>query len=269
MTPAVVRVLDNQRETHDTFTLVVEPPRKGWSFLPGQFNMLYAFGVGEAAISLSGDPFERETVRHTIRAVGSVTQALQKIKAGDSIGLRGPFGSSWPLHEAGGRDVVIVAGGIGMAPLRPAIYHILRQRSTFGRVVLLYGVRTPDDLLFASELDQWNGQDHFQVLTTADKADAQWKGTVGLVTDLFTRAKFNPSNAVGLMCGPEVMMRFSQRQFHRNQVPDDRIYLTLERNMQCAVGFCGHCQLGPEFICMDGPVFRYDKVSKFFNQREA
>jgi NAD(P)H-flavin reductase len=268
MLPSVVRVRDYRRETHDTFTLALEAPA-GFRFLPGQFNMLYVFGVGEAAISLSGDPADGQTVMHTIRAVGSVTNALARLQAGQALGMRGPFGSAWPLEAARGHDVVIVAGGIGLAPLRPVIYHLLQHRKDHGRVALLYGARTPGDLLYTDELEQWQQRGDFQVLVTADRGEPSWRGSVGLVTALFPQVEFDPKQTTGLMCGPEVMMRFVQREFEKRGVSDDRLYLSLERNMQCAVGLCGHCQFGPEFVCMDGPVFRYDRIKLFFHLREA
>ncbi len=269
MLPAVVRVRERRAEAPGVFTLALESPESGRAFRPGQFNMLYAFGVGESAISVSGDAADTGALVHTIRAVGSVTEALARLQAGDALGLRGPFGTGWPLDEARGQDVVIVAGGIGLPPLRPAIYHLRRHRGDFGRVAVLYGARTPADVLYAQELEQWGRQDDFQVLVTVDRGDPSWPGPVGVVTELFPRCRFEPRRAVGLMCGPEVMMRFTVRELLRRGVPEDRLFLSLERNMQCAVGFCGHCQFGPEFVCMDGPVFRYDRIRPFFNTREA
>jgi NAD(P)H-flavin reductase len=268
MLPAVVRVRDYRRETCDTFTLALEAPA-AFHFQPGQFNMLYIFGVGEAAISMSGGPADGQTVTHTIRAVGSVTHALGRLQPGGALGMRGPFGSAWPLEVARGHDVLIVAGGIGLAPLRPVIYHLLQHRRDYGKVALLYGARTPGDVLFTAELEQWQQCGNFQVLVTVDRVDPSWRGSVGLVTALFPRVEFDPKQAIGLMCGPEVMMRFAQREFEKRGVTDDHLFLSLERNMQCAVGFCGHCQFGPEFVCMDGPVFRYDRIKLFFNLREA
>lgn len=269
MVPEVLRVRACQRETHDTFTLSLAPPSSGFAALPGQFNMLYVFGVGEAAISLSGDCADSGAILHTIRAVGSVTNALARLGAGDAVGVRGPFGSAWPVEPARGQDVVIVAGGIGLAPLRPVLYHLARHRSDYGQVVLLYGARTPGDVLFGSELEQWQAAGRMQVLVTVDRGDDSWRGSIGLVTALFPRVKLDPARTIGLICGPEVMMRFVQREFEKREVDDDRLYVSLERNMHCAVGFCGHCQLGPEFVCMDGPVFRYDRIKPFFNTREA
>lgn len=266
--PTMVRVLERQSHSADVFSLTLDLPRPGWTFAPGQFNMLYAFGVGEAAISLCGDPTDAG-VRHTIRAVGSVTNALSGLQPGGSVGLRGPYGSAWPLAAARGADVVLVAGGLGLPPLRPTIYHLLRQRQDYGRIALLYGSRTPADVLYAAELEQWRRRGDFQVLATVDRGDAAWPGAVGMVTALFAQLRLDPLRTVGLMCGPEVMMRFAVREFQARGVGDDRLYLSLERNMQCAVGFCGHCQFGPSFVCMDGPVFRYDRIQRFLNTPEA
>jgi NAD(P)H-flavin reductase len=271
MAPVVARVRDFRTETHDTFTLTLEPPSGGGParpFLPGQFNMLYTFGVGEVPISQSGDPAEAGSIVHTIRAVGAVTRRLAQLRPGDTVGLRGPFGSSWPLEAARGRDVVLVSGGIGLAPLRPAVYHLLRHRSAYGRLALLYGARTPGDLLYREELRAWQSGG-LQVLVTVDRGDASWRESIGLVTALFARAQFDPQHAVAMMCGPEVMMRFALRELERRGIAEDRLYLSLERNMQCAVGFCGHCQFGPNFVCLDGPVFRHDRIKRFFEVREA
>jgi NAD(P)H-flavin reductase len=268
MVPAVVRVRDYQRETGDTFTFALEAP-EGYSFQAGQFNMLYVFGVGEAPISMSGDPAGGRLVAHTIREVGSVTRALGRLTPGAAVGLRGPFGSCWPLETARGHDVVIVTGGIGLAPLRPVLYHILRHRDDYGRVALLYGARTAADLLYPREFDDWRTRGRMQVLVTVDRADPAWFGTVGVVTNLFAQAEFDPARTIGLMCGPEIMMRFTVREFASRGVAEERLYLSLERNMQCAIGFCGHCQFGPSFVCMDGPVFRHDRIRHFFQIREA
>jgi NAD(P)H-flavin reductase len=267
MLPAVVRVREFVRETPDVFTLLLDAP-PGYRFRPGQFNMLYAFGIGEAAISLCGDPDETATIRHTIRAVGSVTNALAKLKPGDAVGMRGPFGSAWPIEEARGRDVVIVTGGIGLPPLRPLIYHMRRHRQDYGRIALLYGARTPADVVYAGDLEQWQEHGDMQVLQTVDRGDSSWQRAIGLVTALLPRVDFAPAQVIGVMCGPEVMMRFAVFEFEKRGVTNDRLYVSLERNMQCAVGFCGHCQFGPEFVCMDGPVFRYDRIKQFFHTRE-
>jgi NAD(P)H-flavin reductase len=269
MRPTSVRVRAVRRDTYDTFTLALEPPPGGAGFQPGQFNMLYVFGVGEVPISMSSDPAEPGIVLHTIRAVGSVPPALARVRPGDSVGVRGPFGSSWPMAAARGHDVVLVSGGIGLAPLRPAIYHLLRHRGDYGRLVLLHGARTPDDMLYQDELDTWQARPDFQVLLTVDRAKAGWRGPIGTVTMLFPQAVFDARQAVALMCGPEVMMRFALYEFEKRQVAPDRLYLSLERNMQCALGMCGHCQFGPSFVCLDGPVLRYDRIRRFWEVREA
>jgi NAD(P)H-flavin reductase len=270
MLPAPWRIQEVRRETADTFTLALAPesPAPAPGFAAGQFNMLYVFGVGEVPISISGDPLAPSPLTHTTRAVGPVTRAMQKLKVGDSLGVRGPYGSGWPLGEAAGRDVVIVAGGIGLAPLRPVLCHILARRADFGRVVLLYGTRTPRDILFRAELRRWSARRDMHVHVTVDRAVGKWRGNVGVVTALIPHAPFEPSNTVAMVCGPEIMMRFTARELRKRGVPPERVFVSLERNMKCAIGFCGHCQYGPAFVCRDGPVFRYDHVKPLLNVRE-
>lgn len=270
MLPAPWRVERVRKETSDTFTLALAPvaaaPPLG--FAAGQFNMLYVFGVGEVPISISGDPLEPSPLTHTTRAVGPVTRAMRKLKVGDTLGVRGPYGSNWPLAGAAGRDVVIVAGGIGLAPLRPVLYHLLARRGDFGKVVLLYGTRTPQDILFRAELRRWGARRNVQVHVTVDRAVGRWRGNVGVVTTLIPHAQFEPSNTVAMLCGPEVMMRFTALELQKRGVSSERVFVSLERNMKCAIGFCGHCQYGPSFVCKDGPVFRYDQVKPLLNIRE-
>jgi NAD(P)H-flavin reductase len=270
MTPWPYRVIKVIKETHDTFSLDLAPENGSGSmvFQPGQFNMLYAFGIGEVPISISGPAPGSNGLIHTIREVGTVTRALHLLKKGQMVGLRGPFGSAWPIETAKGGDVVVIAGGIGLAPLRPALYALLDQRDQFGEIALLYGARTPKDLLFLKELETWRGKFGVQARLTVDTADRDWRGNVGVVTASIPRVSFDPENAVALICGPEIMMRFSVLELKRCGVREDHIYITMERNMKCAVGFCGHCQFGPAFICKDGPVFRYDQIKCFFGTRE-
>ena len=270
MCPGVAVIRRKRRETHDIYSLELQPPPDGdrFAFTPGQFNMLYLFGQGEVAISISGDPGRPETIAHTIRAVGPVTEGLCKLKRGGAIGIRGPFGSGWPTDAAKGCDVVIVAGGVGLAPLRSAIYHLLANRSDYAKITVLYGTRTPRDLLFAHQLEQWRGRFDLQVEVIVDAAAAGWSGDVGVVTTLIPRVQFDPARAVGFICGPEVMMRFTVRALLARGLAADRLFLAMERNMKCAVGLCGHCQLGPAFICKDGPVFRYDRLAPWFGVRE-
>jgi NAD(P)H-flavin reductase len=264
MLPAPSRIRQVQRETGDTFTLVLEPPPErggGFPFAPGQFNMLYLFAAGEVPISISGDPATPELLVHTIRAVGGVTRQMQRLGKGDFVGVRGPFGTAWPVELAHGHDVVLVAGGIGLAPLRPAIRHMLLHRGQYGRLVLLYGARTPRDILYARELREWRSRFDFDVEVTVDRATPEWQGSVGVVTRLIGRAPFDASAAVAFLCGPEVMMRFAIEALQRRGMRDDSLFASLERNMKCGVGLCGHCQFGPDFVCTDGPVFRYDRIA--------
>ena len=266
--PFIVRRV--QRETADTFTLDLAAPGGAASpFRPGQFNMLYVFGVGEVPISISGDPAQPERLVHTIRAVGAVTRALERLGRGDVLGLRGPFGTAWPVEEAHGHDVVIAAGGIGLAPLRPALYHVLRHRGQYGRVALLYGARTPRDLLYTRELRAWRSRFDVDVQVTVDRASDDWQGAVGVVTNLIARSPFDPSATMAFVCGPEVMIRFAVLALQRRGVSDTSVFVSMERNMKCGVGLCGHCQFGPFFICKDGPVCRYDRIVPFFGTREV
>jgi len=271
MLPAPWRIVSSRPETHDTFTLTLEPVQadRPFAFEPGQFNMLFAPGVGEAAISMSGCAGTVSQVVHTLRAVGRVTRTLQRLKRGAALGLRGPFGTPWPIAQAEGRDVLIVAGGIGLAPLRPAICHILKHRERFGRVNLLFGARSPRDILFAKEIETWRGRFDVNVEVTVDRAGPEWYGGVGVVTTLIPRAEFDPANTEVFVCGPEIMMHFTRRELERRDVPDEHIWISMERNMKCGVGFCGHCQLGPLFVCRDGPVFRYDRVASLLGIREV
>jgi NAD(P)H-flavin reductase len=270
MLPAPFRVLRRRQETHDTFTVALESAGAGLSFwfAPGQYNMLYTFGAGEVPISMSGPPGPTREIIHTIRAVGPVTQALGRLRPGDIVGLRGPFGIPWPVEQAEGRDVVIVAGGVGLAPVRPAIYHVLAHREKYGRVTFLIGARTPEDLLFAREIEEWRGRFDVDAEVTVDRAHHGWHGRVGVVTTLIPRAHFDPDAATAFICGPEVMMSFATRELVRVGVERESMFVSLERNMKCAIGLCGHCQLGPIFVCKDGPVFRYDRVATLLGMRE-
>jgi NAD(P)H-flavin reductase len=270
MVPRPFRIRRQRQETADTFTLDLVPAdeRETFSFAPGQFNMLYVFGVGEVPISISGDPSGSAPLQHTTRVVGSVTRAMRQLKRGDMIGIRGPFGSPWPIGEATGRDCLIVTGGIGLAPLRPVLYHVMAHRENFRRIVLLYGARTPGDILYRRELERWRGKFDLDIQVTVDSAGRDWRGNVGVVTPLIGRAAFDPADTVALVCGPEVMMRFAVMELQKRGVAADHTYVSMERNMKCAIGFCGHCQYGPTFICKDGPVFRFDRVAAIFGKAE-
>jgi len=271
MLPARYKIERVTRETHDTFTFELAAlEEKGIRpFLPGQFNMLYVFGVGEVPISISGDPGTPERLVHTTRAVGTVTKAMERLKPGGVIGVRGPYGRPWPVETAAGGDVVIVAGGIGLAPLRPAIRYLLARRADYGRIVLLYGTRSPLDILYRRELERWRARLDLDVYVTVDRASDDWRGSVGLVTSLVGRAPFDPGQTTAIICGPEVMMRYTVAELARRGVAEARIFLSMERNMKCAVGFCGHCQFGPAFVCRDGAVFAYPEISELLARREV
>jgi NAD(P)H-flavin reductase len=230
--------------------------------------MVYVFGVGEVPISISSDPRKCPTIQHTTRAVGSVTRGMERLKKGAVVGVRGPFGSHWPVEEARGQDIVVVAGGIGLAPLRPVLYHLLAHRDEYRRIALLYGTRSPEDILYRRELERWRGKLDLDIHVSVDRASGDWRGTVGVVTQLIARAAFDAPRAVAMVCGPEVMMRFTVMELERRGLAMDKIYVSMERNMKCAVGFCGHCQYGPTFICKDGPVFRFDRIASIFGKAE-
>ena len=265
------RITRVHKETRDTFTMSFEPEDEAsrMQFSPGQFNMLYVFGVGEIPISISSDPDGSELISHTTRKVGLVTNALGKLGKGSSIGIRGPYGSSWPIDQARGKDVVVVAGGIGLAPLRPALVQLVSRRDEFNNIILLYGARSPEEMLYRKDLKDWSAHLDMQVYVTVDRATVGWNGMVGVVTPLIQRAPFDAENAIALVCGPEIMMQHATVELHRRGLSDGNIYVSMERNMKCGVGFCGHCQYGPEFVCKDGPVFRFDKIAHLFGKNEV
>ena len=269
MTPLPYRVVGKRREIAATWTLELEPVGEEIERIrPGQFTMLYRFGVGEVPISSSGDPQLEGRLVHTIRAAGAVTRALCAAGKGDVVGVRGPFGNTWPLELAEGRDVVVVAGGIGLPPLRPVIYHVLANRADYGNLVLLYGGRSPDELVFRQEVERWRSRLDATVEVTVDTAGHDWRGKVGVVTKLIPRAPFDPENALAFVVGPEIMMRFAALALLERGLPAESIWVSMERTMRCGVGLCGHCQLGPTLICRDGPVYRWDEVAPLLEVRE-
>jgi len=262
MRPRLFSVTKIKRELSDTFTMILRAEDGSeFKFKPGQFNMLYVFGVGEIPISISGDPSSTETLVHTTRAVGKVSQALGSMKPGDVIGVRGPYGTFWPVNVGEGMDLVFVPGGIGLAPLRPAIYQVLNERHKFGNIAILYGARRPEDILFPDEISSWRKRFDLDVQVTVDRASGDWKGKVGLVTNLISGGGYDRDKTVAFTCGPEVMMVNVAKALQERGVPQDRIFLSMERNMKCGVGICGHCQWGTTFICRDGPVFRLDQIA--------
>jgi NAD(P)H-flavin reductase len=275
LTPVAYRVAARHDETGDVVTVDLEPidgRTDGRTDgigepAPGQFTMLYAFGIGEVPISVSGCPADDGTLRHTIRAAGAVTRALCDLAPGDQLGVRGPFGVGWPLAEAEGLDLVVIGGGIGLAPLRPVVRRLVAERDRFGRVALVVGARTPGDLLYRSELATWRSRFDLGVEVTVDAAPTDWRGDVGVVTKVLPRLAVDPARAAAFVCGPEVMMRVVARDLLGRGFAAERIHVSLERNMQCAVGHCGHCQLGPLFVCADGPVVPWSTAAPLLEVR--
>ena len=271
MRPTPYRLVHRRRETADTATFEYVPagPDRLHPLAPGQFNMLSVFGVGEAPFSSCGISPHPGTLIHTIRAVGTVSRALHRLKRGAIIGCRGPFGNPWPLDQTPGKDVLLIAGGLGMAPLRGALRSLLKAADPPRRILLLYGARSPVDLIYRQELRQLRRRGTPPVFLTVDRPDRLWRGHVGVVPHLLTLAAVDPVQTLAMVCGPEVMMRFTARALGVLGIAASQIYVSLERNMSCALGFCGHCQFGPVFICRDGPVFRYDQVRSWLNIPEV
>ncbi|MDO9468234.1 MAG: FAD/NAD(P)-binding protein [Thiobacillus sp.] len=269
--PHAATLVARTQESPTIFTLRLRlddaAAQAAYRFAPGQFNMLYLYGVGEVPISIMSDPEERDGIGHTIRAIGRVTQGLSALQPGDRIGLRGPFGRGWPLQEMGGCDVVLVTGGLGCAPVVSVIHYVLRRRERFGKLVIIQGVKHAEDLIWREQYDRWAKLPNTQVLVAASKGGALWPWHVGRVVDLFSLARFNPERAVAMMCGPEGMMRAAADSLLAHRLPESNLYLSMERNMQCAVGRCGHCQFGSAFICRDGPVFNWGKVKTLLGHR--
>ena len=268
LTPVTHVVVGRREETADVVTLLLKATDGSRiRYAAGQFNMLYAYAVGEVAISISANPVDEGPIAHTVRNVGTVSRALCGLQEGDSLGLRGPFGSDWGLDTAAGGDLVIVAGGIGLAPLRSVITQVISQRDRFGDVEIVIGTRTPEELAFKDEVSAWRERDDLSVHVTVDRATPGWRGTVGVVTTVLPRIHCDPS-AVALICGPEVMMRFTALALLERGMQASKIRVSMERNMQCAVAQCGHCQLGSVFVCADGPVLTWERVEPLLAVRQ-
>ncbi len=269
--PHEAEVVERIQESPTIFTLrlrFTDPVQHtAFRFEPGQFNMLYLYGVGEVAISIVSDPEDEKLFGHTIRVVGRVTRGLAQLKAGDRLGVRGPHGRGWPLKQAEGRDVMVITGGLGCAPVVSVINYVIRRRDLFRRLVIMQGVKHSDDLIWRKQYASWGKQRDTQVLVAANEGAALWPWHVGNVTELFDRVEFDASRAVVLMCGPEGMMQVAVKHLSERGAQEDNIYLSMERSMNCAVGLCGHCQYGGNFVCKDGPVFRYSDVKPLFGIR--
>ncbi len=269
--PQEAEVVERIQESPTIFTLrlrFTDPARHAaFRFAPGQFNMLYLYGVGEVAISIVSDPEDPQLFDHTIRVVGRVTRGLAQLKTGDRLGVRGPYGRGWPLALAQDRDVMIVTGGLGCAPVVSVINYVIRRRERFRRLVIMQGVKHSDDLIWRSQYSRWSKQPDTQVLVAADVGATLWPWHVGHVTELFGKVEMDFPRAVVMMCGPEGMMQVAVDHLLERGVREDSLHLSMERSMNCAVGLCGHCQYGGKFVCQDGPVFSYSEVKPLFGIR--
>jgi len=269
--PLEAIVVERTQESPTIFTLQLRlgdaAAQAAYRFAPGQFNMLYLAGVGEVPISVMSDPQERDGIGHTIRALGRVTQGLAALRPGDSLGLRGPYGRGWPLQEMEGRDVVLVTGGLGCAPVVSVVHYLLRRRERYGKLVVIQGVKHAEDLIWREQYDRWAALPDTQVLLASSQGGALWPWHLGRATELIEQARFDPGRAAALMCGPEGMMRAAAEKLLARGLPASRLYLSMERNMQCAVGRCGHCQFGGAFVCRDGPVFDWGQVESLLGHR--
>ncbi|BDX33559.1 oxidoreductase [Mycobacterium antarcticum] len=270
MAPVPYRVRSRVVENRDSATLCLEPVGRSLQApLPGEFMMMYAFGIGEVAISVSGCPTETDgAVTHTIRSVGAISRALHDAQPGTVIGMRGPLGTDWGLEKAAGRDLVIVAGGVGLAPLRPVVLGALADRDRYGRVTLIAGARTRDDFLFSDELAGWEQDGALEVHVTVDVPVQGWPGEVGFVTEPLRRLSLRAENTTAFLCGPESMMSNGALELLRKGMSGHDIRVSLERNMQCGIGWCGHCQLGPLLLCRDGPVVTYEVAEPLLRVKE-
>lgn len=269
--PAPAEVIERIEETPGIFTLRLrfcDPVlHQQYSFQPGQFNMLYIYGIGEVPISIVSDPLDEHAYDHTIRIVGRVTRALAKLKAGDLIGVRGPFGRGWPLDQVQGRDILVVTGGLGCAPVVSVIHYVMRRREQFGRLVIMQGVKHSADLIWRQQYEKWEQADNTQVFLAANQTGPGWPWATGYVTDLMSEAQFDRENCSAMMCGPEGMMKAAIDGLVAQDVAGSNLWLSMERNMQCAIGHCGHCQHGPNFVCKDGPIFNYAQIKEWFGVR--
>jgi NAD(P)H-flavin reductase len=269
--PRPFEVVAKRRETHDVMTLMVEPAdgRSCFDFAPAQIGMIGVPGVGQVPISFSNHPDSRRCLSVTIRAAGAVTTAITNADVGAVLSVRGPYGTAWPIERTAGRDVLFVAGGLGLAPLRSAIFRVAENAEERGSVGIVYGAKTQHDMLFRGDLEIWGELDDVRVHLTVDKADGGWEGEVGLVTSLFDSALTRLTLPMVLLCGPDVMIRNACKDLVERGIDPRDIWVTMERNMKCGIGLCGHCQFGPLFLCKDGPVFRYDQVSELLEIREV
>ncbi len=268
--PLEAEIIERNQETPTVFTLhlrfLERQHHQHFCFHPGQFNMLYLYGVGEVAISIVSDPQNKDILTHTIRAIGRVTRALEKLKPGDRIGVRGPYGRGWPLEQIKNKDIIVLTGGLGCAPTVSIINYIIARREQYGHFTILQGVKHSDDFIFRKQYALWQKAPHTEIHIAADQAGPKWPWSIGYVTDMINKIELDPKNTIVMMCGPEMMMNTAVNVFNKKNIPDHHIYMSMERNMECGIGQCGHCQYGGFFICKDGPVFRYSEIKELFHE---
>lgn len=252
---SITKMTDN--ETLFEVRLIDEEVRKHFNFDAGQFIELSIFGVGEAPISISSAPSKQGFIEFCVRKVGTVTGALFEKRTGDIVGIRGPFGRGFPFKDMRGHDVLLVAGGLGIAPLKSLINHIHDERHAFGKVTVLLGARSPKDIMFRQQFEMWNHRQDFDFVMTVDQPDETWDGEVGLVTKLISKLELDPANTYGAICGPPIMYKPVVAEMRKKDLDVDRIYVSFERRMKCGIGMCCHCGVGHQYACIDGPVFSY------------
>lgn len=269
--PHMAKIVERRQESDTIFTLRLRfedaAVRESYRFAPGQFNMVYLFGVGEVAISIVSDPEEEGLFDHTIRIVGRVTEGLAALREGDSVGIRGPYGRGWPLQAAEGQDVLIVTGGLGCAPVVSVIHYVIRRRRHFGKLTIVQGVKHSADLIYRKHYEEWARVPNTEVLIAANASSGHWPWHVGPVTELINQADIDPARTVAMMCGPEGMMIAAAKILLHKGMPETALHFSTERNMQCAIGHCGHCQFGGKFVCRDGPVFSYAEIRELLGVR--
>lgn len=272
--PRIAVVDQRTQEAPTIFTLRLQyedsQAQEAFEFAPGQFNMVTLFGIGEIPISIVNDPVDSHFFDHTVRVVGRVSEGMSKLKPGDRVGIRGPFGRGWPLSSIKGKDVVLITGGLGCAPLVSVIRYLIRRRDEYGHIAILQGVKHANDLIWREQYQEWSRLRDVKVMLAADvvdKTDKSWVGQQGMVTELIGQLTLRPQRSVALLCGPELMMMAAIATLREEGIIDGNIWLSTERNMQCGIGQCGHCQIGPKYVCADGPVFCYSEVADFFGAK--
>ena len=269
--PHVAVIDERTQESPNIFTLRLQYEDTGmqeaFEFSPGQFNMVTLFGVGEIPISIVNDPLDSHFFDHTIRVVGRVSEGMSRLQPGDRVGIRGPFGRGWPMERIKGQDVLLITGGLGCAPLVSVIRYLLRRREDYGHIHILQGVKHSDDLIWREQYNEWAKARDVRIMLAADVASKNWSGQQGMVTELIDQISLRSQRTVVLLCGPELMMLAAVATLRELGIPDNHIWFSMERNMQCGIGQCGHCQIGPQFVCQDGPVFCYSELADFFGAK--